>query len=186
MTSAEEARRWLASAEDELKFARYSARGGYSAHACFAAQQAAEKAVKAVHYAAGARMVLGSSVRSLIDRLDPPVPALRAATEDARTLDLYYVPTRYPNGLPEGTPAEAFSAAQAAGALECAARVVAVAGEHVRARASDLGPASDSPGSDAPARDVPAGDAPARDVPAGDAPENDAPANHAPTGEAAE
>lgn len=66
VTSAEEARRWLASAEDELEFARYSARGGYSAHACFAAQQAAEKAVKAVHYAAGARMVLGSSVRSLI------------------------------------------------------------------------------------------------------------------------
>ena len=176
MTSAEQARRWLASAEDELEFVRYAARGGYSAHACFAAQQAAEKAVKAVHYAAGARMVLGHSVRSLIDRLDPPVPALRAATEDARTLDLYYVPTRYPNGLPEGTPAEAFSAAQAAGALECAARVVAVAGEHVRTRASDLGPASDAPGSDALARDVPAGDAPA----------NDAPANDAPTDEAAE
>lgn len=184
MTSAEEARRWLASAEDELKFARYSARGGYSAHACFAAQQAAEKAVKAVHYAAGARMVLGHSVRSLIDRLDPPVPALRAATEDARTLDLYYVPTRYPNGLPEGTPAEAFSAAQAAGALECAARVVAVAGEHVRARASDLGPAS-APESDAPAGDAPAS-APASDAPARDAPAGDAPANHAPTGEAAE
>lgn len=125
MTSAEEARRWLASAEVELEFARYSARGGYSAQACFAAQQAAEKAVKAVHYAAGARMIVGHSVRGLIERLELQVPALLGVVEDARMLDLYYVPTRYPNGLSEGTPAEAFSDEQAADAIERAARVLA-------------------------------------------------------------
>lgn len=133
VTSAEEARRWLATAETELEFARFSAEGGYCSQACFAAQQAAEKAVKAVHYAAGARMVLGHSVRALIERLEPPVPALREVVEDARMLDLHYVPTRYPNGLPEGTPAEAFSAAQAAQAIECAARAVAAAARRVEA-----------------------------------------------------
>lgn len=162
MTSTEEAKRWLASAEHELEFARYSERGGYYAHACFTAQQAAEKAVKAVHYAAGARGVLGHSVRGLIERLDPPVPVLQALTEEARTLDLYYVPTRYPNGLQEGTPAEAFSAAQAIGALECAARLVAAAGMQVGAQrasapasASNRGPASDAPGSDTPTPNPP-------------------------------
>lgn len=140
MTSAREAKRWLDSAEHELEFARYSERGGYYAHVCSSAQQAAEKAVKAVHYAAGARGVLGHSVRALIERLDPPIPVLQALTEDARTLDLYYVPTRYPNGLQESTPAEAFSAAQAAGALACAARLVAAAAAHVGAQ-----PASDTP-----------------------------------------
>ena len=134
MNGAEEARRWLVSAEEELEFARYSMDGGYGAHACFAAQQAGEKAVKALHYAAGARVVLGHSTRALIERLDPAVPAMRAVTEDARTLDLYYVPTRYPNGLTEGTPGEAFSVDQAANAIECATRIVAVAKQHLLAQ----------------------------------------------------
>lgn len=147
MNSAEEARRWLASAEEELEFARYSVDGGYGAQACFAAQQAAEKAVKALHYAEGARVVLGHSVRALIERLDPAVPALRTVVEDARTLDLYYVPTRYPNGLDEGTPAEAFSSQQAAHAIECATRVVAAAKDHLLAQ--------DSKAERSPSRDTP-------------------------------
>lgn len=137
MTGAEEARRWLATAEGELGYARYSADGGYFAQTCFAAQQAAEKAVKAVHYAAGARVVLGHSARGLIERLDPAVPGLLAVLEDARALDLYYVPTRYPNGLTEGTPAEAFSAEQADHAIECAARVVAAAKDHLQDEGAD-------------------------------------------------
>ena len=139
MRDAEEAGRWLATARSELEFARFSAEGGYSAQACFAAQQAAEKAVKAAHYAAGARMVMGHSVRALIERLDPPVAALGEVIEDARALDLYYVPTRYPNGLTEGTPAEAFSAAQAAHAIECAARVVAAAKRWLETGAAGVG-----------------------------------------------
>ena len=57
MTSMDEARRWLQAAEDDLRFARFAADGGFFAQACFHAQQAAEKAVKAVHYAGGARAV---------------------------------------------------------------------------------------------------------------------------------
>lgn len=186
MTSAGEAKRWLDSAEHELKFARYSERGGYYAHACFTAQQAAEKAVKAVHYAAGARGVLGHSVRGLIERLDPPVPVLQALTEEARTLDLYYVPTRYPNGLQEGTPAEAFSAAQATGALEYAARLVAAAGMQVGAqRASDPAPADDrAPASDpaSASNRAPAANAPAQDTSAA----HDTPTPNPPTSERAE
>ena len=59
MTGADEAGRWLQAAEDDLRFARFAANGGFFAQACFFAQQAAEKAVKAVHYAGGARAVLG-------------------------------------------------------------------------------------------------------------------------------
>lgn len=149
MTSAQEARRWLISAEEELEFARFSVDGGYGAQACFAAQQSAEKAVKAVHYAGGARVVLGHSVRALIARLDPAVPGLRAVTEEARTLDLYYVPTRYPNGLDEGTPAEAFSVAQARHAIECAAKVLAAAKEYLRAEAGATEDVRGAPGTEA-------------------------------------
>jgi HEPN domain-containing protein len=33
---------------------------------------------------------------------------LERIRRDAATLDKYYIPTRYPNGLPGGIPAEAF------------------------------------------------------------------------------
>ena len=120
--------RWLAAARDDLDSARYLASGGRHAPACFFAQQAAEKAVKAIHYGQGARSVIGHSVRVLVERLSPRVATLDALIDAARELDLFYVPTRYPNGLDSGTPADAFSAAQSARAIELAARFVDAAG----------------------------------------------------------
>jgi HEPN domain-containing protein len=122
------ANRWLAAARDDLDSARYLASGGRHAPACFFAQQAAEKAVKAVHYGQGARSVIGHSVRVLAEKLSPRVATLDALIDAARELDLFYVPTRYPNGLDSGTPAEAFSAAQSARAIELAARFADAAG----------------------------------------------------------
>ena len=114
--------RWLAAARDDLDSARYLASGGRHAPACFFAQQAAEKAVKAIHYRQGARSVIGHSVRVLVEKLSPRVATLDALIDAARELDLFYVPTRYPNGLDSGTPADAFSAAQSSRAIELAAR----------------------------------------------------------------
>ena len=125
MTADDESRRWLDAAGEDLDFSRYAADGEFFAQACFHAQQAAEKAVKASHYAAGARVVIGHSVRNLIERLEPRDPALDALVDDARELDLLYVPTRYPNGLDEGTPGAAFSKVQAERAMELAGAVCA-------------------------------------------------------------
>ena len=47
--------------------------------------------------------------------------------EGAQQLDQYYVPTRYPNGLPGGVPAEVFTRRQAEEAVAIARRMVAVA-----------------------------------------------------------
>ena len=135
------ARRWLAFAREDLEFARYALDGGYFAHACFFSQQAAEKAVKAVHYAAGARSVLGHSVRMLIERLDPRVSTLDDLIESARELDLYYVPTRYPNGLDLGTPREAFSRTQAEKATGLTEALVTAAAEWISSN-SPAGPTS--------------------------------------------
>ena len=72
-------------------------------------------------------MVLGHSIRQLIERLN--VPSLRELLSAARQLDLYYVPTRYPTGLDDGTPDDAFSADQSSGALGLARDIVAAAGD---------------------------------------------------------
>jgi HEPN domain-containing protein len=122
-----EAGRWLTAAREDLAYARHAASGGHHAPACFFAQQAAEKAVKAVHFDQGARAVIGHNLRALIERLDPRCPALDALLDAARELDLFYVPTRYPNGLETGTPAQAFSGAQSKRALDLAARLLAAA-----------------------------------------------------------
>ena len=121
--------RWLDTARKDLDVARLTAISGYHAHACFHAHQAAEKAVKAIHYAKGARTVLGHSIRQLIEHLD--IASLGVLVPGARQLDFYYVPTRYPNGLDYGTPEDAFSADQSNQALDLASDIVTAAADIV-------------------------------------------------------
>jgi HEPN domain-containing protein len=120
--SREEARRWIAAAREDFALARYAAAGGFHAAACFHAQQAAEKAVKAVHFYRGARAVMGHSVRKLIEALAPG--GFGALLTFARELDLLYIPSRYPNGLESGTPGEAFGNEQSARAIDQAGAIV--------------------------------------------------------------
>ncbi len=54
MERTEEAKRWLTQAKRDLKAAKDSARNENYEWACFQAQQAAEKTVKALLYAYGA------------------------------------------------------------------------------------------------------------------------------------
>jgi HEPN domain-containing protein len=127
----EEARRWLAQAENDLAFAEHGARLGFHAQTCFLCQQVAEKAVKAVHYLRGARAVFGHAVDGLLEALETaglPVASLRPL---AKRLDRHYVPTRYPNGLPGNVPSEVYGEADSTDALAAARRIVAFAREQV-------------------------------------------------------
>ena len=126
-----EAERWVVAAGEDLDYARHAAAGGYHAPACFHAQQAAEKAVKVLHYVRGARVVIGHNVRALIEALEPNDAAFDALLDGARELDLFYISTRCPNGLERGTPAQAFSKEQSESALELAARFVETARGHL-------------------------------------------------------
>ena len=113
----EEAERWLGQSESDLAFAELGAREGFPAQACFTSQQAAEKALKAILYLAGARFVPGHSLVELLERAAGGTEGLLHLRDSARQLDQYYIPTRYPNGLPGGIPAEVFSGAQAEDAV---------------------------------------------------------------------
>lgn len=121
-----EAARWLAQAESDVAFAELGAREGFPAQACFTCQQAAEKALKALHYLRGERVVLGHSVLELLDAVVREHPALSSFREVAQQLDQYYIATRYPNGLPGGVPSEFFTARQADAAVVGARNIVAV------------------------------------------------------------
>lgn len=127
-----EAARWLAQARSELAFAHVGIREGFHAQACFHAQQSAEMALKALHYLAGARLVIGHSLVELLASLVDEHPALGSLRGSAARLDQLYIPTRYPNGLPGGVPADVFSREQADEAVAQAARFVDYAGSLVR------------------------------------------------------
>lgn len=115
----------MAQARDDLEFARWllTENRGFD-KGCFVSQQAAEKALKAILYLDGARTVLGHSVLELLERLVPGRSTMASLRDDARRIDRFYIPTRYPNGLPGGTPFESFTRGDLEQAVEMAARIV--------------------------------------------------------------
>ena len=122
-----EGRRWLAQAESDLAFADLASRESFLAYACFHAQQAAEKALKAFLYARGAEQVLGHSVAELAAECAKLDEAFMPLMSRAAPLDQFYLLTRYPNTLPGGIPAQAFVGADAERALTMARAVIAAA-----------------------------------------------------------
>lgn len=112
-----ESQRWIRQAANDLDFARLGLREGFYAQTCFQTQQAAEKALKALYYARGDRLVIGHSVWQLLQGLLSYHPSLAAHSDLAKRLDQYYISPRYPNGLPAGSPFEVFTQSQAAEAV---------------------------------------------------------------------
>jgi HEPN domain-containing protein len=122
-----EAQRWLRQAQADLAVVRTLRAAGHHAAACFHSQQAAEKALKAVVFAHGARVVLGHSVRELARQCEAYDPTFAGVAEGAALLDQFYITTRYPNGLPSpAVPGEVFTNAQAQTAQESAEYIISV------------------------------------------------------------
>jgi HEPN domain-containing protein len=119
-----EARRWQLQAENDLAYAEVGLRAGYAAQTCFMAQQIAEKALKAVALARGDRQARGHSCAKLGARIASEIRELEQMGPQLLELDQYYVPARYPNGVPSGAPFEAYSIEQARGALRIGADIV--------------------------------------------------------------
>ena len=95
-----EAIRWLTQAEEELKDVVYLMRAKRYYLSLFLCQQSAEKALKAFVYLREEESIRSHSVAILLRlaaEIDPEFGSLR----DAKRLDDYYIPTRYPNGYLE-------------------------------------------------------------------------------------
>jgi HEPN domain-containing protein len=110
---------WWAQAERDLRAARTLAERQLYEWACFAAQQAAEKAVKAAIQARGGEL-RGHAVRRGLQALEAPVALVEAGVR----LDRLYIPTRYPDVLDQGSPGEVYLAADADTALKDAEAVL--------------------------------------------------------------
>ncbi len=112
---------WLAQAERDLEQAAASAEDGRHEWACFAAQQSAEKAVKALHLSLG-QEAWGHVVARLLAEL--PFAVERNLIEMGKVLDNFYIPTRYANGHPEGAPFEHYGPLQSSQAIDYAGQIL--------------------------------------------------------------
>lgn len=146
-----EARRWLIQAVDEYTDAEDLRQRGRFYLALFHFQQAAEKALKAFLYACtdDRRIFWTHSILELVEaasRLDPSLKELQSAAR----LDQYYIPTRYPNGLPGGVPSRFYTdPEEAAVASQLAQKVIEAVVQRLE---SQLQEASDETGPSSPIR----------------------------------
>lgn len=122
----EEARRWLTQAQDEFADAEELRKRGRFYLALFHFQQAAEKALKAyLYWKLVTRDVFYThSIDELLE-IAKSLDAEFSPCERAKKLDQYYIPTRYPNGLPGGVPSRFFTdPEEAREAMELALAVI--------------------------------------------------------------
>jgi HEPN domain-containing protein len=120
---------WFHQALRDLEQAEDSRRAGRHEWACFAAQQAAEKGVKALHLHLG-QEAWGHVIARLLRELPEAVPVPEDLVEKGRTLDTLYIPSRYPNSHPEGAPFEHYGPLQSEEAVRYAREIL----EFVRAQ----------------------------------------------------
>jgi HEPN domain-containing protein len=114
---------WFRQAEADLRHARHARDAGDHEWACFAAQQAAEKAVKAVIQVEGGE-AWGHSVTVLVGGLAERIEVPEGLQDAGRRLDKHYIPTRYPNGFDTGAPTDYYTAAEAERAIEDAGSIL--------------------------------------------------------------
>ncbi|MHC1591143.1 MAG: HEPN domain-containing protein [Candidatus Helarchaeales archaeon] len=100
--------RWFSQAEFDLGAARTSLNSENYEWACFQAQQAAEKALKAFLFLNGKRVIMTPSIYKLIQECITYNAQFKEISE-VKALDMYYIPTRYPNGLPDQIPHEFYN-----------------------------------------------------------------------------
>lgn len=125
--------RWFDTAASDLDTAKILISNGKFAHSCFHAHQAAEKAIKSVWYFVG-EDPLGHSIQKMIDDLQycslEVYEKLKVILKEGKLLDRYYIPTRYPNGLPDITPDMAYDEDDANACIEKADKILRVVGEY--------------------------------------------------------
>lgn len=114
---------WFRQAERDLAHARNALEDGDFEWSCFASQQAAEKAVKAVYehlHGEGWGHVVSKLLKELPDSMGIDGTLLEAAMR----LDKLYILPRYPNGFDSGAPMDFYTRSEAEAAISDADAII--------------------------------------------------------------
>jgi len=130
----EESLRWLTQAKDEFQDADDLRKRNRFYLALFHFQQAAEKALKAYLYlkVKSIEVFYTHSIDDLLEMAFDISSDFKKVAQ-AKKLDKYYVPTRYPNGLPGGVPSRYFDdPKEAEEAMELAKSLIKLVEKKIR------------------------------------------------------
>ena len=114
---------WMRQAEADLRHAVNSRQFGDFEWACFAAQQAAEKAVKAL-FQRHHLDAWGHTVSILLSNFPAKAAIPANLLTGAKILDKHYIPARYPNGFEVGAPTDFYTAEEADLAIRIAGEII--------------------------------------------------------------
>lgn len=128
---AERSQDWLRQAEWDLRHARHAKEDQDYDWASFAAQQAAEKAIKALFQKLN-RDAWGHALSLLLAGLPDEARPGRDLIDAAKALDKHYIPTRYPNGFERGAPFDFYTADEAERAIAYAEAILAYCRDQIR------------------------------------------------------
>jgi len=120
---------WLDQAERDLSRAAIDIQYEYWEWACFTAQQAAEKAVKALLMNRG-YSVWGHAITPMLRGL-AEIETPSTIIGHAQLLDAHYIPTRYPNGFAEGKPADYYNEQKAQEGVDAATEIIRFCKDHL-------------------------------------------------------
>jgi HEPN domain-containing protein len=126
---------WLRQADRDFEQAMDSRHADRHEWTCFAAQQAAEKAIKALHLHTG-QEAWGHVIAQLLEELPETVDVPELLVEKGRVLDNFYIPSRYPNGHSTGAPFEHYGPLQSEVAIRHAREIIAFARAQMAGRAN--------------------------------------------------
>ena len=121
-------RRWLKQTEADLQAAIDSLSTKHCEWSCFQAQQSGDKALKAYLHEKGYTSITTNSLRELIQECVKLAPDFQELYKEAKTLDMQYIPTRYPNGLAgNAPPAEFYEKEDAEKCISCVESILKTA-----------------------------------------------------------
>jgi len=120
----EEAERWFAQADFDLKEAETCLVRRSFAYACFFSEQSAQKFIKGFLILNGERFVPLHSIKELLEKASTYEKSLKKYIQEGQKLDRYYLITRYPDALPTpSVPFESYGIIEAKEAVEIAQKI---------------------------------------------------------------
>jgi HEPN domain-containing protein len=121
---------WYEQGKRDLERARLDVHHRFYEWACFTSQQSAEKVIKGLALKLGLT-IWGHSLTEILRILSERIEIPEQLKDEAKLLDLYYIPSRYPNGFPLGKPADYFTEKQAREAIDAADHILRFCESHL-------------------------------------------------------
>lgn len=127
--SAKPPEQWLDFAAEDLAVARLVFAEEHLAHSCFLSQQCVEKAFKAYLIAKTRNYPRIHNLVDLLDLCEKVDETFSQFRPDCEVIDQYYIPTRYPAGIPGAKPSSMPNAEDVQEAMTAAEKILICQGE---------------------------------------------------------